>query len=115
MAGAGNLRDRVTFVRFGSVDDGQGGYTDGWSAIAGLSDIRGAFRPERSRERLAAGRLESSVAGTLSIRSFEASRGVTAADRVIINADPYVIHAITNPDRRDRYLEMTVERGTGQV
>lgn len=114
MPGAGLLRDRLRFERVNRVSDDGGGSSIDWRPIDGLAAIRGGFFPERSRERLEAGRLQSAVAGTLKVRSSDATRQVTAADRVIINDVPYDIHAITNPDRRGKYLEMTVERGTGQ-
>lgn len=111
MPGAGQLRDRVRFERSGDIPDGGGGTVEGWESIEGLANVRGAFMPERSRERLEAGRLESAVAGTLKVRSSNASREVTAADRAIINGQPYAIRSVTNPDRHNKYLEMSVERG----
>lgn len=107
---AGELRDRIAFQRLQAEADGGGGTLD--PEWVDLINCRGAFFPERSRERLEAGRLESAVAGTLKVRSSATTRGVTAADRALINGTVYAIRAITNPDRRNRYLEMTVERGT---
>ena len=108
---AGLLRRRVTFQRETIVSDGGGGGTASWSNIAGLASISAHFRPERSRERLEAGRIEAAVAGTLRMRSFVQSRSITTADRVIIDLVPYEIRAITNPDGMNIELEMTVERG----
>ena len=108
---AGFLRRRVTFQRETVVSDGGGGGTASWANIAGLVSISANFRPERSRERLEAGRIEAAVAGTLRIRSFVLSRTITAADRVLIDSVPYQIRAIINPDGQNIELEMTVERG----
>lgn len=115
MIGGGQLRDRVTFERATLVPDGGGGYESGWAAIAGLEAVRGYFAPQRGREAVEAGRLESAVAGTLKVRSSAAARGVSAADRVIINGETFAIFAIMNEDRHDRYLTMTVERGSAQT
>lgn len=106
----GQLRDRITFERFTQISDGAGGFIEDWTT---LFSCRGAFMPERSRERLEAGRLESAVAGTLKVRSSAALRDVTAGDRAMVNGEPYAIKAVTNPDRRGKYLDMTVERGAG--
>lgn len=108
---AGQLRDRVSIQRKQEISDGAGGTTFDWDNITGLGSIRGAFMPERGRERLENDRLQSSVAGTLKIRSSAASRGITAEDRAVINGVEYRIHAVTNPDRRNRFVEMSVERG----
>lgn len=114
MANAGMLRDRVTFERLNDGTDDLGNVSDGtWSEIggAGQSTVWGGFRPERSGERLEAGRTESSVMGTLTVRSSTVTRSITEADRVQIDSVAYDIRGITNPDRRNKYLEMTVERG----
>lgn len=108
---AGELRDRISIQRKTEQSDGAGGSEFVWAAITGLASIRGAFRPERGNERIDNGRLTSSVAGTLKIRSSSASRGIVASDRAIINGDAYAIHSVTNPDRRNKYIELTVERG----
>lgn len=110
MTVAQDLRLIVTFERFQGEPDGGGGVTNPtWTFLA---KAWGAFYPERSRERIEAGRLESAVAGTIAVRSTNASRGVTAADRAVIGGVPYAIKGITNPDRRNKFLEMSVERGT---
>lgn len=109
--GPGALRDRVTFYRETELPDGGGGTVHGWAVIAGLVDIRGRFMPERSYERIEAGRMQSAVLGTLKVRSFALMRTVTAADICLINDQTYAIRAITNPDRKNQYIEMTIERG----
>lgn len=105
---AGHLRDRVTFQRETRTADGAGGATIVWQ---NLVTVWGGFRPQRGREQLEAGRLESAVAGVLTVRSSPGTRDVTAADRVQIDDVPYQIRTITNPDRRGKTLELVVERG----
>ncbi|EKF39913.1 phage head-tail adaptor [Nitratireductor indicus C115] len=113
--GPGALRDRVTFYREVETPDGGGGTVNGWSVIAGLVKVRGRFKPERGSERIEAGRMHSSVAGTLKVRSFALMRTVTAADVCLIDGETYVIRSITNPDRKNEYIEMTIERGVYDV
>lgn len=105
---AGPLRKRVVFERQTVTSDGGGGGSVTWST---LLTAWGGFAPQRGRERINNGRLAESVAGVLTVRSSSDSRGVTSADRVKIDGVPYQIHSITNPDQRNQYLEMTVERG----
>lgn len=109
--GAGQLRHRVTFQIENRTDDGGGGASIEWSTAA---TVWGSFAPERGNEKLEAGRLEASVAGLLKVRSSTETRAIEAGThRVLIADQPYQIRSITNPDRRDRFLEMTVERGVG--
>lgn len=105
---AGKLRKRLTFERIGEVPDGGGGSVVGWST---LTTVWGSFMPERGRERLEAGRLESAVAGVVRVRSSVTARTITESDRVQINSVAYQIRSITNPDQRNKFLEMTIERG----
>lgn len=106
--GAGALRDRVSFQEEQNVSDGAGGNVTTWPT---QFTVWGGFRPERGAERLQAGRLEGAVAGTLRVRSSSDTRTVTTEWRVEIDGIAYQIRSITNPDRRNRFLEMTVESG----
>ena len=108
---AGRLNKLVTFQRESTSDDGGGGQVVTWVNITGLVRISASFTPERGRERLEAGRLESAVAGVLRMRSFTLARTITEKDRVMIDDIPHIIRAIVNPDGRNEQLEMTIERG----
>lgn len=108
MQGAGHLRSRVQFDRWTVNSDGAGGGGSIWSAFL---TTRGQLLPERGRETLAAGRLESATLAVLKIRSSIAARGITAADTAVVDGVRYQIRTITNPDQHDRWLEMVVERG----
>lgn len=104
------MRALVVFERSVTAPDGAGGQSVGWGVIY---SCRGKFTPERGRERLAAGRVEASLAGVLRVRSCVSARDVSEADRVLIDDVVFQILSISNPDQRNKYLEMSVERGTG--
>jgi SPP1 family predicted phage head-tail adaptor len=108
MARAGQLSDRVTFEAEQLTPDGGGGSALAWISVA---TVWGQFIPERGRERLEAGRLESAIAGVLRVRSSALMRTITAAHRVQIKSVPYQIRSFSNPDRRNRMIEMLVESG----
>lgn len=109
---AGRLRDRVTFqvLSVPSKDSTEGGRKV-WS---NLCTVWGELRLERGVERVEAGRLESSVAGVLIVRSSGATRAITAVHRAVIRGEAYQIRSNTNPDRRRIMQEMVVEAGVGQ-
>ena len=109
MPGTGSLRKRVQFKRRGEVSDGAGGYTDGFADLG--SPVWCSLRPERGNERLEGGRLEANLAAVLRVRSSSFTRTMTEADQAEVDGVPYQIRSISNPDQRNKYLEMTVERG----
>ena len=106
--GAGQLRDRIAFKSFSYGDDSMGGGAVTWTTQL---TVWGSLMPERGREQLEAGRLESAVAGVVKIRGSVSSRTITPEWICTIDGVDYNIRSITNPDRRNRYLEMVVERG----
>ena len=108
---AGLRRKRVTFQQKTKVPDGGGGFAPGWSDV--VSPIV-RFQPERGRERVESGRVSAELTGILTVRSSKKTRTITEAHRVLIHKVPYQIRSISNPDQRNRDLEMTVERGAAQ-
>lgn len=108
--GAGDLRDRVTFQADGGTADTGGGYDLTWTDVSGCTNIPGKFVPERGRERLQSDRLQVALGGVLTVRSSSETRAITERHRVKVGTVPYNIRSISNPDRRGRFLEMTVER-----
>jgi len=108
----GRMRDRVSFHRLNTTGDDYGNPTSGYSATAFLT-VWGKMAPERGRERVEGGRLQSEVSAVLTVRSSSDARGVTEADEARVDGVRYQIRGITNPDRRGRFLEMTLERGPG--
>ncbi len=108
MAGAGGLRDRVSFQAEQQTPDGGGGYALAWAHVI---TVWGELRLERGREKVEAGRLEAADGGVLRVRSSIATRAITEANRVLINSEPYQIKTIANPDRKNQWLEMVVMKG----
>jgi SPP1 family predicted phage head-tail adaptor len=103
----GNMRKRFTFQRESRTPNNSGGYAHTWSTVA---TVWGSFRPERGSERLDRGRLADPVRGTVRVRSSSTTRTITAEDRVTFDSTSYQIRSIINPDQRNRFLEMVVER-----
>lgn len=108
MPAIARLRKRVIFQRESRTADGAGGYSLGWTT---LCTVWGQNAPEKGRERVAAGRIESDLSGVLVVRSSSETRAVTTSDKVLIDNVAHNIRSISNPDQRNRFLEMVVERG----
>lgn len=114
MLDAGQRNFRVRFERrISGADDGAGNpLPDEWTA---LNTCWAAFRPKFGKEQLEAGRLESTILGTLTTLSFAATKAVTAADRVVFVAGPYAGKAcqirsiVPTPDARE--IEFLLEDG----
>lgn len=116
MLGAGQrTRNRVRFeARIPGGDDGYGNTLPAtWTEIVTIS---GSFRPKFGREQLEAGRLESTMQGTLTVRRTPATAGITAAARVVFVAGPYdgkacqIRSIIPTPDNRE--IEFMLEEGS---
>lgn len=114
MLDAGQRNLRVRFERrIPGADDGAGNVLPGaWTA---LDTCWAAFRPKFGREQLEAGRLESTVLGTLTTLSFAATKAVTAADRAVFVTGPYAgkacqIRSIV-PTADAREIEFLLEEG----
>ena len=105
---AGALRRRCIFASQGETPDGYGGFTLGWNA---LDPVWGHLRPERGTERLEGGRLEANLGAVLRVRSSATTRAITESYKVTISGVDYQIRSIANPDQRNKYIEMTLERG----
>lgn len=105
---AGLMRDRITFKRFVSSDDGSGGLTE--SEIE-LFTVSGQYKPVRGKEVVEGDRLTDVARGTLIIRSSADTRSLVETDTAVINSVNYQIRSIQNPDRRSKVLEMVLERG----
>ncbi|PZU95620.1 MAG: hypothetical protein DI527_01015 [Chelatococcus sp.] len=114
MLSAGQRSHRVRFERrVPGADDGAGNVLPAsWTSLF----LRwAAFRPQFGREKLAAGRPESTMSGTLTILSDGQARTLTAADRVVFVTGPYrdrecqIRSILPTPDARE--IEMVVEAG----
>lgn len=114
MMSAGQRNQRVVFERREpQADDGYGNtLPESWSPLV---ECWAGFRPQTGRERLAAGRLESTMQGVLTVLRFPATAEVTAADRVRFLAGPYAgkacqIRSIV-PTADNAEIEITLEDG----
>ncbi|WP_310622479.1 phage head closure protein [Flexibacterium corallicola] len=108
MARIGLMRDRVTFQRRETVEDGGGGVSVIWETI---SRVSAHYKPMRGSEKVEAGAISNRGLGILRVRALGAVLNLTVADRVLINTQIYNIRDIIQPDRRRRFLELTIERG----
>ena len=113
MTAAGFLSHRIRFERRGtSGDDGYGNVLEAWVEVA---TRWAAFRPQFGREAVAAGRLESTVLGVVTLRRDAVTQAIGAADRVVFATPPYfgwtgqVRSVVPTPDNAD--IEITVEIG----
>lgn len=109
---AGMLNNRVRFERRDTADDGYGNTVTTWQTL--FTNWAG-FRPVSSREELAAGRLQSSMTGVLSVRKSSQTEGLTAADRCVFTAGAYAgkvanIRSIV-PSMDNSMFEITIEEG----
>lgn len=88
MLSAGQRNHRIRFER--RVPGGDDGYgnplPETWTAQA---TVWAGFRPKFGREQLEAGRLESSMQGTLAVLSSAATRAITADSRIVFVSGPY--------------------------
>lgn len=87
MLGAGQRNSRVRFERqVAGAKSASGNVLQSWSTVA---NCWAGFRPRFGREQAEAGRLESTMQGTLTTLRFAATEAVTPADRVVFLAGPY--------------------------
>lgn len=111
MISAGELTETVAFYRRNDTTDDYGNPTSGYEATPYFS-ARCKFEPLRSRERLEAGRLSGTVAGTIWLRRSADAEAITAADKAVINGVEYQLRSPpVTTGYRDRFVEMDVERG----
>ncbi|SHI90963.1 head-tail adaptor protein [Wenxinia saemankumensis] len=105
---AGHYRDRVTIERQAEEPDEFGNVSGAWSAHLTLwADVL-----ERTGgEKLAGGAIEAGRLATVRLRSSSASRGITAADRLVARGDTWNIRSIANVGRKGDVLELLCEAG----
>lgn len=114
MLSSGQRPHRVRFERrVPGGDDGYGNVLPAtWTA---LTTVWAGFRPRFGREQLEAGRLESTMQGTLTVLASAATKAVTAADRAVFATGAYAglecqIRSIV-PTADTREIEMILEEG----
>lgn len=113
MLSAGQRNHRVRFERRAVVPDD--GYGNEFEAFAELFQRWAGFRPKFGREQLQAGRLESTMQGTLTVLADPDTKAVTAAHRVVFVTGPYagrtcqIRSIVPTPDARE--IELLLEEG----
>ena len=105
MSGVGELRERVTIEEATRVDDGVGGASASWSALA---TVWASVTPLSGREGTAGGRVEAHQGYRITIRYRD---DVTTAMRAIWAGRTLNIRSLADPDGRKRWLELNVEEG----
>ncbi|MGH0001310.1 phage head closure protein [Pseudovibrio ascidiaceicola] len=106
----GSFRDLVIFQREKTTPDGAGGSISSWEDIGG-APYPAQFSPQRGRERVEAGQISSVASGILQIRYNPDLASLSEKDRVLLNGVTYNIRNVEQPDRRQRFLELVIERG----
>lgn len=104
---AGQLRTPVAFERKTNVADGAGGWTTSWAPIAG-TPTRARVEGLSGSERLMAQRVDATTSDKLICRYVA---GISAADRVLVDGEPYRITWVDNVERRNKWLEMRLSGG----
>jgi SPP1 family predicted phage head-tail adaptor len=105
---AGRLRNRVIFQRETQTPDEGGGHSVAWGSDL---ELWAEFYPERSSERIDAGRVASPLAGTLRVRWSPVTKLIHEGDRVEIDGKLFNIRSIADETMRRQFLTMTVESG----
>jgi head-tail adaptor len=110
---AGTIDGRVRFDRVVLADDGFGNVeTTGWTEIVSRW-VR--VKPEKGRERVEAGRLESTMRGVVVVRRCGVTQAITAADRAVFIAGPYSGKVVNirslMPGADSTYIEIIFEEG----
>lgn len=105
---AGRLNERVTFQRAVVGDDGYGNAITSWTDhLTVWADVRETL----GKERVDAGRIEASATATVRIRSSAASRGLTAADRMVARGATWNIRSVVPVGNDRAMLDLLCERG----
>lgn len=104
---AGQLRDRVAFVRLVGTRDRYGNEVQGWDDpfLTVWADVL----ESTGREVVAAGRLEAPRTATVRVRNTPDARTVTEADGAIIRGGRWNIRSIARIGRKNEALEMLCE------
>jgi SPP1 family predicted phage head-tail adaptor len=105
---AGRLNRRATFSRQDRADDGGGGVQLDWTPFL---TVWAALMPERGKEALEAGRLQTSSMATLRIRYSSEALTIDASCKVTIDGDDYQIRSIADTGQKRKFLDLVLEKG----
>lgn len=105
---AGHLNQRVTFQRLQAGADGYGNVSTSWADVLTVwADVRETI----GKERVDAGRVESSQTATVRLRRSTESLALGVADRMIFNGFVWNIRSIASVARNREMLDILVEAG----
>ena len=105
---AGKLRDRVTFQRNTTSDDGYGNTVNGWADhLTVWADVLERLGGEKVK----AGLVEASRMATIRVRRSTDTLDITEADRISARGTIWNIRSIAAVGRDNALLECLVEAG----
>jgi SPP1 family predicted phage head-tail adaptor len=114
-AGAGSLRERVTFQRRAAGDDGAGNVVTGaWTDLPGAAAIAARLKPLKQSEAVLADGVQGRSSFEVTIRLTAAGQGITVGDRMKNERTGRTYNVKSppqNPDERGRFLRILVEWG----
>jgi SPP1 family predicted phage head-tail adaptor len=112
--GAGDLRERISFQRRVSVDDGWGN-TSGAGEFETQFTVWANLRPLRGNETVMAARLEGRQPHILTVRQSSDTRRITTAWQAVDARNPTRVFAVTappaDPTGKRQWLEILVTEG----
>lgn len=101
---AGELDHRLTLRRRGTQVGNPGGVARG--PFADLFNTRCKVRPAPAKEIAVAGQAASPIVITVQVYDCERNRGITAADRAVLNGKEYGISSVLPPDRVSKSIDL---------
>ena len=112
---AGQLRERITFQRLTEGTDIYGNVHEDWADIetapgAPLT-VWADIRETLGKERVDAGLVEASNTATIRIRASNATRALTAADRVMARGVAWNIRSVVPVGNNGAMLDLLCEKG----
>lgn len=108
---ASQLRHRVRIERRTLVSDGRGTVSGAWQVVA--SGIPARIAAVRGGEQTRANRRAGISEFDITVRSSEATRAITTADRLVNEAtgQTFNVQWSANLDEQDRFITITAEHG----
>lgn len=106
----GDLDSRADFEKLVSSSDGGGGTTSSWELQFSRWSALALPSMRAQQEAIAAGAVQSTTGGTLTVREDLSTRLITAQWRVWVKGRVWNIREV-RPSNRTGYLRMSVETG----
>ena len=108
MGAAGYLRHRVAFHRAVVESAGLGPQRAGWEAEP-FAVMWCRFLPERGREAIAAGRVQSAAAAEIMVRNSATARTIRPQDKCVIDGRDWNIRGVQIEARDRAYIHIRAE------